>query len=93
MKIAIIGNGDLSKQILGFVKPAMESSIVYFDDFHRINNLSHFSFLDWKNELFSDHYFIVGLGYKNLNIKNKLVSELNILNRNQHSATLVLLLI
>jgi sugar O-acyltransferase (sialic acid O-acetyltransferase NeuD family) len=82
MRIAVVGNGDLAKQLLGFIDTSMQSSIVYFDDFHKINNQTHFPFLNWKNESFSKHYFIVGLGYKNLNVRNKLISDLKNLNRN-----------
>jgi sugar O-acyltransferase (sialic acid O-acetyltransferase NeuD family) len=82
MKIAVVGNGDLAKQLLGFIDTSMKSSIVYFDDFHEINNQSHFPFLNWKDELYTNHNFIVGLGYKNLNVRNKLISELKKMNRN-----------
>jgi sugar O-acyltransferase (sialic acid O-acetyltransferase NeuD family) len=81
MKIAVIGNGDLAKQLLGFVNSSLQYDEVYFDDFHKINNQTHFPFLNWKNELFNDYSFLVGLGYKNLIVKNKLLSELNNLNR------------
>jgi len=81
MKIAVIGNGDLAKQLLGFLNPTMESIIVYFDDFHKQNNQTHFPFSKWKDEIFSEHNFIVGLGYKNLDVKNKIISDLNNLNR------------
>lgn len=81
MKIAVIGNGDLGIQLLGFLNPTIEFSIVYFDDFHKQNNQTHFPFSKWSDEKFSDYNFIVGLGYKNLVVKNKLIRDLDNLNR------------
>ncbi len=81
MKIAVIGNGDLAKQVLGFLNPTSKFSIVYFDDFHKQNSQTHFPFSKWKDEMFSDYNFIIGLGYKNLDVKNKLLSDLINLNR------------
>jgi sugar O-acyltransferase (sialic acid O-acetyltransferase NeuD family) len=82
MKLGVIGNGDLSKQLLSFVNPSLHSDIVYFDDLHEINNQTHFPFLNWDNERFSEYNFIIGLGYKNLLLKNKLINELQNLSRN-----------
>lgn len=81
MKIAVIGNGDLGIQLLDFLNPSIEFKIVYFDDFHKQNDQTHFPFSKWSDEKFSDYNFIVGLGYKNLVVKNKLIRDLNNLNR------------
>lgn len=81
MGIAVIGNGDLAKQLLSFVNPPLESKTVYFDDFHEINNITHYPFLNWKDDTFSDYNFIIGLGYHNLKIKNKIITDLLKLDR------------
>ena len=76
MKLAVIGNGDLSKQLMALLNLSIPCSIVYFDDYHEIDNQSQFPFVHWKDDSFFDYNFIIGLGYKNLSFKNELISEL-----------------
>lgn len=81
MKLAVIGNGDLSKQFISFLNPSILCSIVYFDDYHDVDNKTNFSFAQWKDDSFFDYHFIVALGYKNLSFKNKLICEIKKLER------------
>jgi sugar O-acyltransferase (sialic acid O-acetyltransferase NeuD family) len=76
MKIAVVGNGVFSEQLMCFLNPSAQSIKVYFDDFHLIDNQTHFPFLNWKDERFNEYKFIVGLGYKNLALKKKIIFEL-----------------
>jgi sugar O-acyltransferase (sialic acid O-acetyltransferase NeuD family) len=76
MKIAAVGNGAFLEQLMGFLNPSIQCTVVYFDDYHLINNQTHFPFLNWKDELFNDYKFIVGLGYKNLAVKKKIIFDL-----------------
>lgn len=82
MNIAVVGNGSLAEQLLGFLNPPALSNILYFDDFHEINFKNQFPFSDFLDGSFSDFSFIIALGYQSPTIKNKIISDLLGLNRN-----------
>jgi len=84
-KIAIIGFGVLGKQLFNFLNEKGEvKSIVAFDDFAEretyIDTLLPFEkFLD---DAFKDFDFYVGIGYKHLSFRRKVIQKLRSLNRN-----------
>ena len=79
-KVGIIGYGILGHQIEFFLKEMNESGIefYYFDDlFHLEGNSNSFKFFDYREFLLSEGMeFYVCLGYHQLNIKSKIINEL-----------------
>lgn len=81
-KLAFIGYGALAKQIINLVKPEKDDELIYFDDIAfnaNIKNASKFS--DYLEEGYKDFTFCVCLGYKHLELKQKIVNELLANNR------------
>lgn len=78
-KIGIIGYGTLGHQIEFFLreqnKPGIE--FYYFDDqFQLTGNSNSFRFFDYRDFITSNLDFYICLGYKQLNIKSKILDEL-----------------
>jgi sugar O-acyltransferase (sialic acid O-acetyltransferase NeuD family) len=79
MKLAIIGYGTLGKQIETFIIECNLNieKIIYFDDIAVKGNVSNsFPFPDHLNPVYEEYNFIVALGYKHLQEKNKIQTEL-----------------
>ena len=78
-KIAYIGFGDLGKQLSLFLHQTVadEISEVYFDDnLFSTEHLNSFPFLRYTDGEFDGYDFFVCLGYKNLELKTKILDQL-----------------
>lgn len=77
LKVAFVGFGDLGRQILSFLQENYrEIECVYFDDFMGNNPNCH-CFYDYRKiELDDEFSYVVGLGYKHLALKSKILIEL-----------------
>jgi UDP-N-acetylbacillosamine N-acetyltransferase len=79
-KVGIIGYGILGRQIEFFLKEQNKSEIefYYFDDLFRfMGNTNLFKFYDYRKFLLSEGIeFYVCLGYNQLDIKSKIINEL-----------------
>jgi sugar O-acyltransferase (sialic acid O-acetyltransferase NeuD family) len=78
-KIAYIGFGDLGKQLSLFLKQttADEISEVYFDDnLFSTQQANSFPFSKYADIQFAGYEFFICLGYKNLELKTKILGEL-----------------
>jgi acetyltransferase EpsM len=82
MKAAFIGFGELGQQLLSFAQSQFSvDEIVVFDDKYSGERFQKFSFNEYSSRRFSDFYFFVGLGYKHLLLKRKVIAELLNLSR------------
>lgn len=81
-KLAIIGAGDLGKQIAHYaISDNHYRDVCFFDDFTDEKTIEGFPVLGKKNDIlpaFKDGFFdeiLLGIGYKHLKIKEKLYEE------------------
>jgi sugar O-acyltransferase (sialic acid O-acetyltransferase NeuD family) len=84
MKFAsIVGFGDLGQQFYCYLEDKKYSNINFFDDYHskQYNEFSH-KFNEFRNPEFQVNDFYVALGYKNLKLKQEILNELILLERN-----------
>ncbi len=83
MKLAIVGYGELGKQLETLAKEIFDiSRLVVFDDIafnNRYNNA--FAFQDFMSPQFGDYHFLVALGYKHLSKKKEIINSLKSNNR------------
>src|SRR5678810_586398 len=78
-KIVYIGFGDLGSQVSLFLKQAFPGDIneVYFDDnLFSTQQQNSFPFSKYTDQQFDSYDFYVCLGYKNLELKTKTLSEM-----------------
>jgi|SRR5688572_1012420 len=78
-KIAYIGFGDLGSQLSLFLKQAFPDEIheVYFDDnLFSTQQQNSFPFSKYTDRQFDSYDFYICLGYKNLELKTKILSEM-----------------
>jgi sugar O-acyltransferase (sialic acid O-acetyltransferase NeuD family) len=85
MKYAFIGFGELGKQFLNILSPTDADQIVIFDDTINSSHFQKFPFDYWRNKEFSDYSFLIALGYKHLNLKRIIISNLLQLGRSIHT--------
>jgi sugar O-acyltransferase (sialic acid O-acetyltransferase NeuD family) len=83
-KIALIGYGELGRQLQDFLSIDNKNRFIFFDDllFDKGNDPHVFPFKDYSSPKFDDHEFYIGLGYHRLKEKAGIIDELLGLNRN-----------
>ena len=85
MNLALIGFGELGRYIedaLDEHHQVDKAKTAYFDDnLHRSGAPNAFPFRQYASGAFSDHHFYVCLGYKHLETRNEVISELAALGR------------
>jgi sugar O-acyltransferase (sialic acid O-acetyltransferase NeuD family) len=82
MQNAIIGFGELGKQIYGFINNSNEAEFVFFDDNTKAGiDENSFAFSEFTKSQFKDAFFYVSLGYRFLENKHKILNELFALGR------------
>ncbi len=80
--IAFIGFGDLGIQIYHILKQSniIYDEIVVFDDTLQSDSYEFvdkaFPFSDYKKEMYAHYQFVIALGYKHLELKNRICNEL-----------------
>jgi sugar O-acyltransferase (sialic acid O-acetyltransferase NeuD family) len=78
-KIAYIGFGDLGRQVSLFLKQVFPGEIneIYFDDnLFSTQQQNSFPFSKYTDQQFDSYDFYICLGYKNLELKTKIFSEM-----------------
>lgn len=82
-KLAIVGAGDLGKQIAHFaITDNHYSNVVFFDDFYKDTHFNNFKVLGKINDIeecFTKNFFdeiIIGIGYNHLDFKEKLFKKI-----------------
>ena len=78
-KIAYIGFGDLGDQLSLFLKQTFHGEIseVYFDDnLFSTQQPNSFPFSKYTDQQFNSYDFYICLGYKNLELKTRILSEM-----------------
>ncbi len=83
MKCAIIGYGELGRQLHAFINDRYApASTVFFDDgCYERKELNAFPFNDYLQEQFADHAFFIGLGYRQLTAKAAVLQQLQAVGR------------
>lgn len=83
MKAAFIGFGDLGDQVFQFIRQAYPlDKRALFDDIQlEKGNPDAIAFQQYKEDEFAGYDFFVCLGYKHLEAKNRLITELSALGR------------
>ncbi len=78
MKAAYIGFGILGKQFKSFIDEfERPDESIYFDDALAAEKVDGaFAFAEYSQDKFKDYSFYVSMGYKNLPLKHKIISEL-----------------
>ncbi len=76
-KASIIGYGDLGQQFHEYLKDIYNTDFFFFDDgiYNSTNDFKK-PFVEYIEEKYKDSDFYVGLGYKNLHLKNRILNEL-----------------
>ena len=79
MNVGLVGYSSLGKQVEHLINSLYPDAVVYyFDDIaFEANEPRSFPFADYINPAFSSWYFVVGLGYKHLQTKMRIICELN----------------
>ena len=87
MKIAFIGYGELGRQIHALIQQtgAVLEAIFFDDLLYQQKEVNAFPFNSYEDDLYKDYAFIVGLGYKQLPAKQKVIEKLDGLGRNLYS--------
>lgn len=85
MKYAFVGFGDLGKQFFNLINPSNSDEVIYFDDNLEIDFIKTFPFNFYEDNCFDEFSFVVSLGYKHLEIKNRIINNLTINKRNIHT--------
>jgi sugar O-acyltransferase (sialic acid O-acetyltransferase NeuD family) len=87
MKIAFIGYGELGRQIHAHIRhTGTASEAIFFDDLLcQQKQVNAFAFNTYENELYKDYAFIIGLGYRQLPAKKKVIEKLDGLGRSLYS--------
>jgi sugar O-acyltransferase (sialic acid O-acetyltransferase NeuD family) len=77
-KIALIGYGELGKQFENLISELpYDISITYFDDLAKENNVKNsYPFNSYLHDEFRNFEFLIGLGYKHLKKKKKIIDNL-----------------
>lgn len=83
-KIAILGYGELGKQFEHLISCSIKNvKFIYFDDLaYHAKVKNSFPFDSFLEDKFSDFNFLIGLGYKHLQTKKKLIDILESRKRN-----------
>jgi sugar O-acyltransferase (sialic acid O-acetyltransferase NeuD family) len=84
MKCAIIGYGELGRQLHAFIQAmdAPEVTVFFDDGCYDRKEPNAFPFNDYLQEQFADYAFFIGLGYKQLAAKEKILQQLLSAGRN-----------
>lgn len=87
MQIAFIGYGELGRQIHAFIQQSYSpEETIFFDDLLYEQKLANsFPFDLYEHELYKNHLFIIGLGYKQLLAKQQTILRLDELGRTIYS--------
>jgi len=77
-RIGLIGFGALGSQMLGLLRELERpDDVVFFDDLaHRDGRENSFPFDSFLDPQFADHDYYLALGYRHLNLKAKILSQL-----------------
>ncbi|MGZ8559881.1 MAG: acetyltransferase [Chitinophagaceae bacterium] len=87
MQIAFIGYGELGRQIHAFIRQLYSpAETIFFDDvLHAQKQADSLPFDSYEQELYKNHLFIIGLGYKHLLAKQRAILRLDELGRTIYS--------
>src|SRR5687768_13346484 len=87
MQIAFIGYGELGRQIHALIKQSdSPTEAIFFDDeFYQQQQINSFPFASYDEELYKNNSFIIGLGYKHLLTKQRIIQRLEELGRTIYS--------
>jgi len=87
MQIAFIGYGELGRQVHALIQQSHSpAKTVFFDDrLYQQQQENVFPFKDYEEKLYENYFFVIGLGYKQLAAKQKVMQRLNELGRKIYS--------
>ena len=77
MQLAFVGYGELGKQLRDFFPQGSNNELVFFDDdLYKQKAPFSFPFVDYQEDNYKHFSCIVALGYKNLELRQKILHNL-----------------